>query len=139
MELSRNSLLYKAMSFYCTPAENICGFTRQLIPLIITIFTVLLGTVGFVVSWCLGLYSMPLGNLNGFYFFLALFSALGLVVVICFIVFAVVLFIMDTIFEKLKNRKRAIKSSKLLGEVAKRLNPIKAKAEKLCIKIKYTD
>lgn len=139
MELSRNSLLYKAMNFYCTPAENICEFTRQLIPLIITIFTVLLGTVGFVVSWCLGLYSMPLGSLNGFYFFLALFSALGLVVVICFIVFAVVLFIMDTIFEKLKNRKRAIKSSKLLGEVAKRLNPIKTKAEKLCIKIKYTD
>lgn len=86
MELSRNSLLYKAMSFYCTPAENICGFTRQLIPLIITSFTVLLGTVGFVVSLCLGLYSVPLGNLNGFYFFLALFSALGLVVVICFIV-----------------------------------------------------
>lgn len=139
MELSRNSLLYKAMSFYCAPAENICEFTRQLIPLIITIFTVLLGTVGFVVSWCLGLYSVPLGNLNGFYFFLALFSALGLVVVICFIVFAVVLFIMDTIFEKLKNRKRAIKSSKLLGEVAKRLNPIKTKAKKLCIKIKYTD
>nr|DAD59985.1 MAG TPA: ATPase [Bacteriophage sp.] len=98
-----------------------------------------MGTVGFVVSWRLGLYSIPLGNLNGFYFFLALFSALGLVVVICFIVFAVVLFIMDTIFEKLKNRKRAIKSSKLLGEVAKRLNPIKTKAEKLCIKIKYTD
>lgn len=139
MELSRNSLLYKAMSFYCTPAENICGFIRQLIPLIITSFTVLLGTVGFVVSLCLGLYSVPLGNLNGFYFFLALFSAISLVVVICIIVFAVVLFIMDTIFEKLKNRKRAIKSSKLLGEVAKRLNPIKTKAEKLCIKIKYTD
>lgn len=139
MELSRNSLLYKAMSFYCIPAGDICGFTRQLIPLVITSFTVLLGTVGFVVSLCLGLYSVPLGNLNGFYFFLALFSALGLVVVICFIVFAVVLFIMDTIFEKLKNRKRAIKSSKLLGEVAKRLNPIKTKAEKLCIKIKYTD
>lgn len=139
MELNRNSLLYKAMSFYCIPAGDICGFTRQLIPLVITSFTVLLGTVGFVVSLCLGLYSVPLGNLNGFYFFLALFSALGLVVVICFIVFAVVLFIMDTIFEKLKNRKRAIKSSKLLGEVAKRLNPIKTKAEKLCIKIKYTD
>ena len=139
MELSRNSLLYKAMSFYCTPAENICGFTRQLIPLIITIFTVLLGTVGFVVSWCLRLYSVPLGNLNGFYFFLALFSALGLVLVICIIVFAVALFIMDTIFEKLKNRKRANKSQKILSEVAKRLNPIKAKAEKLCIKIKYTD
>lgn len=139
MELSRNSLLYKAMSFYCTPAENICGFTRQLIPLIITIFTVLLGTVGFVVSWCLGLYSMPIGNLNGFYFFLALFSALGLVVVICILVFAIVFFIMDTIFEKLKERRRANKSSKILSEVAKRLNPIKTKAEKLCIKIKYTD
>lgn len=139
MELSRNSLLYKAMSFYCTPAENICGFTRQLIPLIITIFTVLLGTVGFVVSLCLGLYSVPLGNLNGFYFFLSLFSAISLVVVICIIVFAVVIFIMDTIFEKLKERRRLNKHSKILSEVAKRLNPIKAKAEKLCIKIKYTD
>jgi hypothetical protein len=139
MELSRNSLLYKAMSFYCTPAENICGFTRQLIPLIITSFTVLLGTVGFVVSLCLGLYSVPLGNLNGLYFFLALFSAISLVVVICIIVFTVVIFIMDTIFEKLKERRRLNKHSKILSEVAKRLNPIKAKAEKLCIKIKYTD
>lgn len=139
MELSRNSLLYKAMSFYCTPAGDICGFTRQLIPLIITIFTVLLGTVGFVVSLCLGLYSVPLGNLNGFYFFLALFSALGLVVVICIAVFTIVIFIMDTIFEKLKERRSANKSSKILSEVAKRLNPIKAKAERLCIKIKYKD
>lgn len=139
MELSRNSLLYKAMSFYCTPAENICGFTRQLIPLIITSFTVLLGTVGFVVSLCLGLYSVPLGNLNGFYFFIALFSAISLVVVICIIVFTVVIFIMDPIFEKLKERRRLNKHSKILSEVAKRLNPIKAKAEKLCIKIKYTD
>lgn len=139
MELSRNSLLYKAMSFYCTPAENICGFTRQLIPLIITSFTVLLGTVGFVVSLCLGLYSVPPGNLNGLYFFLALFSAINLVVVICIIVFTVVIFIMNTIFEKLKERRRLNKHSKILSEVAKRLNPIKAKAEKLCIKIKYTD
>lgn len=139
MELSRNSLLYKAMSLYCTPAEDICRFTRQLIPLFITSFTVLLGTVGFVVSLCLGLYSVPLGNLNGFYFFLALFSALGLVVVICILVFAIVFFIMDTIFEKLKEKRRVNKSSKILSEVAKRLNPIKAKAEKLCIKIKYTD
>ena len=139
MELSRNSLLYKAMSFYCIPAEDICRFTRQLIPLIITILTVLLGTVGFVVSLCLGLYSVPLGNLNGFYFFLALFSALSLVVVICIAVFTIVIFIMDTIFEKLKERRRANKHSKILSEVAKRLNPIKAKAEKLCIKIKYTD
>lgn len=139
MELSRNSLLYKAMSFYCTPAENICGFTRQLIPLIITSFTVLLGTVGFVVSLCLGLYSVPLENLNGFYFFIALFFAISLVVVICIIVFTVVIFIMDTIFEKLKERRRLNKHSKILSEVAKRLNPIKAKAEELCIKIKYTD
>lgn len=139
MELSRNSLLYKAMSFYCTPAENICGFTGQLIPLVITIFTVLLGTVGFVISLCLGLYSVPLGNLNGFYFFLALFSVLGLVVLICILVLAIVFFIMDTIFEKLKERRSANKSSKILSEVAKRLNPIKAKAERLCIKIKYTD
>ena len=139
MELSRNSLLYKAMSFYCTPAENICGFTRQLISLVITIFTVLLGTVGFVISLCLGLYSVPLGNLNGFYFFLALFSVLGLVVLICILVLAIVFFIMDTIFEKLKERRSANKSSKILSEVAKRLNPIKAKAERLCVKIKYTD
>lgn len=139
MELSRNSLLYKAMSFYCIPAGDICRFTSQLIPLVITSFTVLLGTVGFVVSLCLGLYSVPLGNLNGFYFFLALFSAISLVVVIYIIVFTVVIFIMDTIFEKLKERRRLNKHSKILSEVAKRLNPIKAKAEKFCIKIKYKD
>lgn len=65
MELSRKSWLYKLMDLYCDPAEDICGFTRQLIPLFIICFIFLLGTVGFADSILLGLYNIPLEKLTG--------------------------------------------------------------------------
>ena len=136
MELSRKSWLYKLMNLYCDPAEDICGFTRQLIPLFIVCFIFLLGTVGFTASILLGLYDIPLKDLDGANWFLAYFSFMSLIVIIATILAAVVMYITDLILKASKRRKE---TPKVLGAVIRRLNPIKAKAEKFCVKINYKD
>lgn len=137
MELSRNSWLYKLMCFYCTPAGDICRFTRQLIPLLIMLLVLLLGTVGFGISLYLGLYDVPLEKIHGIRFFFPFFSAVSLLILAVGISTLAIMFIIDWIFEKLDKKK--VENPKLFKEVAKRLNPIKANAEKLCIKITYKD
>lgn len=136
MELSRKSWLYKLMDLYCDPAEDICGFTRQLIPLFILLFVFLLGTVGFTVSILLGLYDIPLKDLDGANWFLAYFSFMSLIVIIAVILATVVMYITDLIIKMSKRRKE---TPKVLGAVIRRLNPIKAKAKKFCVKINYKD
>lgn len=135
MELSRKSWLYKLIDLYCDPAEDICGFTHQLIPLFIICFIFLLGTVGFAASILLGLYNIPLEKLTGIDWFLAYFSFLSLIVIIATILAVVVMYITDLILKASKRRK----TPKVLSAVIRRLNPIKAKAEKFCVKINYKD
>lgn len=137
MELSRNSLLYKAMSFYCTPAEDICRFSRQLIPLFIMFLIVLSGTIGFGISVYLGLYDIPIEKMHGIHFFFPFFSAVSFLILCVIIATFAMIYIIDWIYDKLDYSK--MQKPKLFKEVAKRLNPIKAKAEKFCIKIKYKD
>lgn len=136
MELSRKSWLYKLMDLYCDPAEDICGFTRQLIPLFIMFFVFLLGTVGFTASILLGLYDIPLKDLAGANWFLSYFSFMSLIIIIATILAAVVMRIADLIIKMQKKRKE---TPKVLSAVIRRLNPIKEKAEKFCVKIKYKD
>jgi hypothetical protein len=136
MELSRKSWLYKLMDLYCDPAEDICGFTRQLIPLFIMFFVFLLGTVGFTASILLGLYDIPLKDLAGANWFLAYFSFMSLIVIASVILAAVIMYIADLIFKASKRRKE---TRKVLSAIIRRLNPIKAKAEKFCVKINYKD
>ena len=137
MELSRNSWLYKLMCFYCTPAGDICRFTRQLIPLLIMLLILLLGTVGFGISLYLGLYDVPLEKIHGIRFFFPFFSAISFLILVIGASTLTIMFIIDWMFDKLDYSK--IQKPKLFKEVVKRLNPIKTKAEKLCIKIKYKD
>ncbi len=124
------------MNLYCDPAEDICGFTRQLIPLFIICFIFLLGTVGFTASILLGLYNIPLEKLTGIDWFLAYFSFMSLIVIIATILAAIVMWIANLIIKRSKPRKE---TPKVLSAVIRRLNPIKAKAEKFCVKINYKD
>lgn len=135
MELSRKSWLYRIMNLYCDPADNICEFAPQLIPVLIIAFILIMGTVGFITSIVLDLYNNSLDALKGFDFFLAYSSFLSLIVIVSAI-FAVVVMYLTYLYLKRRIRKQ---SSKVLNEAVKRLNPIKAKAEKFCIKIKYKD
>ena len=135
MELSRKSWLYRIMNLYCDPADNICEFAPQLIPIFIVVFILIMGTVGFITSIVLDLYNNSLDALKGFDFFLAYSSFLSLIVIVSAI-FAVVVMYLTDLYLKRRIRKQ---SSKVLNEAVKRLNPIKAKAEKFCIKIKYKD
>lgn len=137
MELSRNSWLYKLMRFYCTPAGDICRFTRQLIPLLIMLLILLLGTVGFGISLYLGLYDVPLEKIYGIRFFFPFFSAISLLILAVGVSTLTIMFVIDWVFDRLDYSKK--QKPKLFKEVAKRLNPIKAKAEKFCIKITYKD
>lgn len=136
MELSRKNWLYKLMDLYCDPAEDICGFTRQLIPLFIMFFVFLLGTVGFTASILLGLYAVPMKDLVGIDWFLAYFSFMALIVIVAVILAVVVMYITDLILKMSKRRKE---TPKVLNAVIRRLNPILAKAEKFCVKINYKD
>lgn len=97
----------------------------------------LLGTIGFGISLYLGLYDVPLEKVHGIRFFFPFFSAISLLILAVSISTLAIMFIIDWAFEKLDKKK--VQSPKLFKEVAKRLNPIKAKAEKLCIKITYKD
>lgn len=137
MELSRNGLLYKLMCFYCTPAGDICRFTRQLIPLLIMFFVALLGTIGFGVSIYLGLYNVPIEKMHGIQFFFPFFSAVSFLILCVLIATFALLYAIDWVFDRLDYSK--MQKPKLFKEVAKRLNPIKSRAEKLCIKITYKD
>lgn len=137
MELSRKSLLYKLMSFYCTPAEDICRFSRQLIPLLIMLLIFLLGTIGFGISVYLGLYDVPIEKTHGIHFFFPFLSGISFLILAIGASTLTIMFIIDWMFDKLDYSK--MQKPKLFKEVAKRLNPIKAKAEKFCIKIKYKD
>lgn len=135
MELSRKSWLYRLMNIYCDPAENICEFAPQLIPILIVVFILIMGTIGFVTSIVLGLYNNSLDALKGFDFFLAYFSFLSIIVIASAILAGTTMYLTD-LYLKRRIRKQ---SSKVLNESIKCLNPIKAKAEKFCIKIKYKD
>jgi hypothetical protein len=125
------------MCFYCTPAGDICRFTRQLIPLLIMLLILLLGTVGFGISLYLGLYDVPFEKVHGIRFFLPFLSAISLLILAVGVSTLTIMFIIDWVFDRLDYSK--MQNPKLFKEVAKRLNPIKAKAEKLCIKITYKD
>lgn len=135
MELSRKSWLYRLMNLYCDPAENICEFVPQLIPILIIVFILIMGTIGFITSIVLGLYNNSLDALKGFDFFLAYFSFLS-VIVIASAIFAGTTMYLTDLYLKRGQRKQTLK---ILSESIKRLNPIKEKAEKFCIKIKYKD
>lgn len=74
--------------------------------------------------------------LAGIDWFLAYFSFLSLIAIIALIFSAAVMYITYLIFKASKQRKE---TPKVLSAVIRRLNPIKAKAEKFCIKINYKD
>lgn len=97
----------------------------------------LLGTVGFGISLYLGLYDVPLEKLHGIHFFFPFFSAISLLIIAVGVSTLTIMFVIDWVFDRLDYSK--MQKPKLFKEVAKRLNPIKAKAEKLCIKITYKD
>lgn len=78
----------------------------------------------------------PLKDLAGANWFLAYFSFMSLIVIIATILAAVVMYITDLILKVSKRRKE---TPKVLSAVIRRLNPIKAKAEKFCVKINYKD
>lgn len=61
---------------------------------------------------------------------------MSLIVIIAVILAAVVMYITDLILKASKRRKE---TPKVLSAVIRRLNPIKAKAEKFCVKINYKD
>lgn len=135
MELSRKSWLYRIMNLYCDPADNICEFAPQLITVLIIAFILIMGTVGLITPIVLGLYNNSLDALKGFDFFLAYSSFLSLIVIASAIFTGTVMYLTD-LYLKRRIRKQ---SSRVLNEAVKRLNPIKAKAEKFCIKITYKD
>lgn len=135
MELSRKSWLYRLMNLYCDPAENICEFAPQLTPILIIAFILIMGTVGFITSIALGLYNNSLDTLKGFDFFLAYSSFLSIIVIASAFFAGTTMYLID-FYLKRRIRRR---SSKVLNEAIRHLNPIKTKAEKFCIKIKYKD
>lgn len=97
----------------------------------------LLGTVGFGISLYLGLYDVPLEKMYGIRFFFPFFSAISLLILAVGVSTLTIMFVIDWVFDRLDYSKK--QNLKLFKEVAKRLNPIKAKAEKFCIKITYKD
>lgn len=135
MELSRKNWLYRIINLYCDPADNICEFAPQLILVLIIAFILIMGTVGFITSIVLDLYNNSLDALKGFDFFLAYSSFLSLIVIVSAI-FAVAIMYLTDLYLKRRARRQSLK---MLNESIKRLNPIKAKAEKFCIKITYKD
>lgn len=94
-----------------------------------------MGTIGFITSIVLGLYNNSLDALKGFDFFLAYSSFLSLIVIVSAIFAVAIMYLTDLYFKRRTRRQ----SLKMLNELIKRLNPIKAKVEKFCIKITYKD
>jgi len=123
------------MNLYYDPADNICEFAPQLIPVLIIAFILIMETVGFITSIVLDLYNNSLDALKGFDFFLAYSSFLSLIVIVSAILAVAIMYLTD-LYLKRRTRRQSLK---MLNELIKRLNPIKAKVEKFCIKITYKD
>ena len=140
MELSCKSWLYRLMSLYCDPAENICEFIEQLMPILIVTFILLFGTIGFSISFSIGLYDIPKDQLPWMSNLLAFLSFISLTVIVSTILGTSFVFIINVVLDKLEEKlKKRKESLKISNKLIRHLNPIKSKAEKFCIKIKYKD
>lgn len=138
MELSRKSYLYRFMSLYCEPADNICTLTWQLVPVFSVFLILTLGTVGFGAAAVFGLYDMSLDSLEGANWVLAYFSLMCFIVIIAVIVALIVMHIAELIEKKIKESERK-ETLKVLNAAIQRLNPFKGKGYKICFKITYKD
>ena len=140
MELSRKSWLYRIMNLYCDPAENICDFIKQLMPILVVISILLFGTIGFSISFAIGLYDIPADQLSWMSNLLAFLSFISLTAIVSTILGTSFVFIINIILDKLEKKlKKRKECLKISNELIRRLNPIKTKTEKFCIKIKYKD
>lgn len=138
MELSRKSYLYRFMNLYCEPADNICTFTWQLMPVFFLSLILILGTVGFGAAAVFGLYDMSLDSLEGANWALAYFSLMCFIVIIAVISALIAIHVGEFIEEKVIEAERK-ETLKVLNAGIQRLNPFKGKGDKICFKITYKD